>query len=126
MIYTPVKPAPQLLIFMLLLTSCGYHVAGRRMDAGKGLTIAVPTFTNRTTAYRIEQRVSEALRQELIRRTRFAVQSEDRGDVVVSGEVKNVILSPVILNQQGRGNSYIVIVDFTVHIVDKRTNTTIF
>ena len=30
--------------------------------------IAVPTFTNRTTTYRIEQRVTEAVRQELIAR----------------------------------------------------------
>ena len=109
-----------------LLASCGYHIAGKRLDAGRGLTIAVPTFTNRTTAYRIEQRISEALRQELIRRTRFSVQPEERGDLVVTGEVKNIALSPVILNQQGRGSSYIVIVDLNVNVVDKRTNTTIF
>src|SRR5262249_19426515 len=113
-------------LFLLLLTSCGYHVAGKRLDAGRGLTIAVPTFTNRTTAYRIEPRMSEPLRQELIRLTRFSVQPEQSGDVVVTGEVKNIALSPVILNQQGRGSSYIVIVDLTVHVVDNRTKTTIF
>jgi hypothetical protein len=111
---------------LIALTSCGYHIAGRRLDAGKGLTIAVPTFANRTTAYRIEQHVSEAVRQELVRRTRFSVQSENTGDVIVRGEVKNIALSPVIFDPHGRGSAYTVIVDFNVNVVDKRTNTTIF
>jgi outer membrane lipopolysaccharide assembly protein LptE/RlpB len=115
-----------LLIICLGLSSCGYHIAGKRLDAGKGLTIAVPTFTNRTTAYRIEQHISEAVRQELIRRTRFTVQPNETGDVVVKGDVKAINLSPVIFNQQGRGSSYTVIVDFNVNITDKRTNTVIF
>jgi hypothetical protein len=113
-------------VCLLFFTSCGYHIAGKRLDAGKGLTIAVPTFANRTTAYRIEQHVSDAVRQELIRRTRFTVQPQETGDVVVTGEVKAVNLSPVIFNQQGRGSSYTVIVDFKVVITDKRTNTVIF
>src|SRR5262249_7349965 len=77
-----------LMICLACLTSCGYHVAGKKLHAGKGLTIAVPTFVNRTTAYRIEQNISEAVRQELIRRTRFSVESQETGDVVVTGEVR--------------------------------------
>ena len=70
------------------------------------MTIAVPTFTNRTTTYRIEQRMTEAVRQELIRRTRFKVVPEETGDVVMAGEVLSIGAVPVIFNQQGRGSAY--------------------
>jgi hypothetical protein len=114
-----------LVVILFATTSCGYRIAGRKLDAGKGLTIAVPTFTNRTTAYRIEQRITEAVRQELVRRTLFSVEPQTTGDVVVSGEVRTIALSPVIFNQQGRGSSYTVIVDLKVNITDKRTNKVI-
>jgi Lipopolysaccharide-assembly len=108
------------------LMSCGYHVAGKALNSGKGQTIAVPTFINRTTGYRIEQRFSEAVRQELIRRTHFSVQSAATGDVVVAGEVTALTLSPVIFSPQGRGSTYSVIVDMKVNVTDMRTNTTVF
>jgi|SRR5579884_2606609 len=119
---------PILVLFLasLCLSSCGYHIAGKRWNAGKGLTIAVPTFANRTAAYRIEQRISDAVREELIRRTRFSVESQQSGDLVLNGEIKAIALAPVIFNQAGRGTTYTVIVDFRVNITDKRTNTPVF
>src|SRR5262250_790828 len=65
-----------------LLAGCGYRLAGRNLNAGQGQTIAVPTFTNNTTSYRIEQRLTEAVRQEFVRRTRFKVVPENSGDVL--------------------------------------------
>jgi outer membrane lipopolysaccharide assembly protein LptE/RlpB len=121
------KGVVALLLFLCVLTSCGYHLAGKRLNAGRGQTIAVPTFINRTTlGYRLEQRFSEALRQELVRRTHFAVGSGATGDVVVSGEVLSMTLSPVILSPQGRGSTYSLIVDMKVNVLDTRTNSPIF
>src|SRR5437867_10033342 len=110
----------------LPLTSCGYHIAGRRLDAGRGATIAVPTFTNKTTGFRIEQRLSEAVRQELIHRTKFRVNSQESADVVMTGEVLGITLSPIIFNQQGRGSSYSLIVDMRIKVTDNRTKSIIF
>jgi hypothetical protein len=124
MLRIPAKAFP--VLCFLILTSCGYHIAGKQLNAGKGLTIAVPTFTNRTTAYRIEQHISEAVRQELIRRTRFSVEPASNGDLVVAGEVKAINLSPVIFDPKGRGSSYMVIVDLKVNVTDKRTNKVVF
>jgi len=117
---------PLVLLFLLLLSSCGYHLAGKQMDAGRGATIAVPTFINRTTSYRIEQRFSEAVRQELIRSTQFSVNSQETGDVVMTGEVLGVALAPVIVNQQGRAASYSLMVDMRVNVTDNRTHTVVF
>src|SRR5262249_55553226 len=66
-----------------LLPGCGYRLANKNLNAGQGRTIAVPTFTNSTTTYRIEQRLTEAVRQEFLRRTRFKVVPAPTGDVVL-------------------------------------------
>jgi hypothetical protein len=110
----------------MLLPSCGYRLAGKRLDGGRGATIAVPTFINRTTGYRIEQRLAEAVRQELIRRTKFTVNSQESADVVVTGEVLAITLAPVLLNPLGRGSSYSFIVDLSVNVTDNRNSSTIF
>src|SRR5262245_56677492 len=107
------------------LSGCGYRIAGRQLNGGQGLTISVPTFNNRTTAYRIEQRITDEVRRELIRRTQFSLKPEE-GDVVINGEVSSITLSAIILNQQGRASTYSVIVDLKVNVVDRRTNEVVF
>jgi len=96
------------------------------MNAGKGQTIAVPTFTNTTSTYRIEQRLTEAVRQELIRRTQFSVVPDNQGDVVMAGEVLSYIAIPVIFNRQGRGSSYTMVVDMNVRVTETKTGKVLF
>ena len=111
---------------MLTFTSCGYRLAGKKLNSGAGQTIAVPTFANSTTTYRLEQRLSEAVRRELIRRTKFHVVSDLAGDVVVAGEVVGFSAVPIIFNQQGRGTSYSILVDVSVSLTDTKTGTVLF
>ena len=110
----------------LLLTSCGYHLAGKQLNDGNGRSIAVPTFLNRTTTYRVEQQITEEVRRELIRRTRFKVTSEDTGDIVVAGEILAYNAVPVIFNTEGRGSAYTILVDFRVHVTDTQTGKVLF
>jgi hypothetical protein len=110
----------------LFFFSCGYRLANKNFEGGDGRTIAVPTFANRTTTYRIEQRLTEAVRRELIRRTRFKVVPGDTGDLVMTGEVLNYAAVPVIFNQQGRGSAYTMLVDLNVRLTDSKTGKVIF
>jgi len=110
----------------LLMPACGYRFAGKKLNGGEGRTIAVPTFANRTTSYRIEQRVTEAVRREFIRRTRFTVVPEETGDVLLAGEVMNFVAVPIIFNEQGRGSSYSVLVDLNVRLTDTHTGAVLF
>ena len=110
---------------MTLLSGCGYRLANRNLESGQGRTIAVPTFANRTTTYRIEQRVTEAVRQELVRRTRFKVVPDSDGDLVLAGEVLTYAAVPVIFNQQGRGSAYTMLVDLNVRLTDSKTGQVI-
>src|SRR5262245_11466397 len=101
-------------LILIALSSCGYRLANTSLGGGTGRTISVPTFTNRTTTYRSEQRMTEAVRQELIRRTGFKVIQEPGGDLAMTGEVLSYGAVPVIFNQQGRGSAYTMVVDMTV------------
>ena len=86
----------------------------------------MPTFTNKTTTYRIEQRITEAVRQELIRRTRFKVVPDNTGDVVMAGEILGYSAVPVIFNPQGRGSAYSMLVDLNVRLTDTKTGKVLF
>jgi len=70
--------------------------------------------------------MTEAVRQELIRRTRFKVVSEASGDLVMSGEVLNYAAVPDIFNQQGRGSAYTMLVDLQVRLTDSKTGNVVF
>ena len=110
----------------LLATSCGYHLAGRQINDGNGRSIAVPTFLNRTTTYKVEQQLTEDVRRELIRRTHFKVTPEETGDVVVTGEILAYNAVPVIFNTEGRGSAYTILIDFRVNVRDTQTGKVLF
>jgi outer membrane lipopolysaccharide assembly protein LptE/RlpB len=122
-----IRPVRKLIVLIcLLLCGCGYRLANKNLGGGEGRTIAVPTFANKTTNYRIEQRMTEAVRQELIRRTRFKVVTESTGDLVMTGEVLNYAAVPVIFNQLGRGSAYTMLVDLNVKLTDSKTGKVVF
>lgn len=111
---------------LAVVPGCGYRLANKNLGGGDGQTIAVPTFTNRTTTFRIEQRMTEAVRQELIRRTRFKVVSDPDADFVLTGEVLGYAAVPVIFNQQGRASAYTMLVDMNVRVTDNKTGSVVF
>jgi hypothetical protein len=118
-----------ILLLLLLLSSCGYRLAARKGGSGEGRTIAVPTFANRapTGGYRVEQRISEAIRKELVRKTRYHVTSEETGDVVMAGELLNYVnTSPTVFNDKGRASQYAISVLLKVVVTDKATGKVLF
>src|SRR5438552_767428 len=58
-------------VHLWLISSCGYHVAGKADLVPKNVkTIAIPAFTNVTTRYKLTDRLPEAITREFISRTR--------------------------------------------------------
>lgn len=115
-------------LFLLSLTAsgCGYHLAGGTIDSGEGQTLAVPVFTNQTTDFRIEQRLTAAVRRELVQRTRYRIVSGSSGDVVLDGQVLGVNSIPVILTDRGRGTAYTITVDVGVRMTDSTDGSVLF
>jgi hypothetical protein len=112
---------------VLALAGCGYRLAALKENTGSGQTIAVPTFINKTPGYRIEQRISEAVRKELARRTRYTVTSESAGDVLVNGEVVGYNnTSPTVFNEQGRAAQYAIAVELKILVTETATGKVLF
>ena len=88
--------------------------------------MAVPTFLNKTTTYKIEQRLTEEVRRELIRRTRFKVVPENTGDYVMTGEVLAFGAVPIIFDPQGRGSAYTMLVDLNIRVMETQTGKVVF
>ena len=114
------------LLLVGLISGCGYRLAGERVDSGAGRTLAVPVFRNLTTDFRIEQQLTDAVRRELIRRTRYRVTPAGNGDVIVTGEVLDVTSIPIIFTDQGRGTAYTVAVALSVRVTDTADGSILF
>jgi outer membrane lipopolysaccharide assembly protein LptE/RlpB len=94
---------PQILLLLTAyafcaVAGCGYHVAGRSDALPKSIhVIAVPAIENKTSSYRIEQRLTAATIHELLAATNYKVVSiPDSGDAVLRGKVLTLEAVPLL------------------------------
>jgi len=125
------QPAPQnfLIALCLLLSSCGYHVAGKADLVPKSIhTIAIPAFANITTRYKLTDHLPEAISREFIARTRYQIVNDPQAaDAVLRGSVINYIAYPTVFDQQtGRASGLAVNVTMQVSLVERATGKVIF
>jgi hypothetical protein len=90
-----------------LLAACGYRVAGTTSHLPPGIkVIAVPTLDNKTTRYRVEQRMTEAVVHEFLARTKYRiVSSQDSADAILYGEITSFEATPAVFNTTPPPNS---------------------
>jgi outer membrane lipopolysaccharide assembly protein LptE/RlpB len=113
----------------VFLSACGYQVAGKSAHLPAGWnTIAIPAFTNDTTRYRIEQRVTQAVIREFISRTKYRIiQDPAAADAVLHGEVLSIETSPVLFNgTTGEVTTMLVTVTVKVQLVDNQTQKPVY
>lgn len=113
-----------LCLMAVLLASCGYHTAGHTVALLPDVqTLAVPTFTNQTQAYRVEQVLTAAVVREFHSRTKFHVinQAEPDVDATLRGVVLTAQTAPLTYDSQtGRASSALVTVTARVSLVDRK------
>lgn len=117
------------LILALLLGGCGYRVAGRGSRLPAGLkTIAVPAFENRTTNYRVEQRLTEAVVHELLARTSYRVVSDPgTADAVLRGQITGLESSAVVFDTATRRATVMLItVRMQVRFEERETKNVLY
>lgn len=108
---------------------CGYRVAGRANTLPPTVTtIAVPAFENRTSTYRIEQRLTGAVVHELLVDTRYRVVSNAAdGDAVLRGTVTGIGGGVVVFDQStGRATTVLVTVTVQARLEDRRTGNILY
>ena len=105
-------------------TACGYHTAGHAVTLPANVqTIAIPAFVNRTQTYKIEQRLTAAVVQEMVTRTHYHILNEpsDSADATLRGTVISTSTSPLTYDSQtGRASSALVVVTAKVTLTDRQ------
>jgi outer membrane lipopolysaccharide assembly protein LptE/RlpB len=111
------------------LAGCGYRFAGRAHTLPPTVqTVAVPAFENRSSTYRIGQRLTSAVVQELLVDTRYRVVSNPaEGDAVLQGVVTGVNGGVVVFDQStGRATTVLVTVTMQAQLEDRRTGKVLY
>ncbi len=96
-----------IIIFLLVVTGCGYRFGGEGFGPSPGIrSIAIPTFINETYEAGIETTVTNALLRELIKDRRVKVVGEDEADAIMEGTVTSFAISSVAYDPSGVVSEY--------------------
>lgn len=112
-----------------VLSGCGYHIAGKADTLPDTIkTIAIPTFANGTTEYKIEQYLTQAVAHEFIARTRYrVVDREEEADALLQGSVVNFFVFPVIFDpESGRATAISILTQVQVSLWDRQSGKQIY
>ncbi len=112
-----------------LFAGCGYHVAGRSASLPQSIhVIAVPALENKTTSYRIEQKLTGATVHEFLARTSYRIVSNPNdADAVLRGKVLSLEAVPLLFDTaSGRATTMLVTVKCEVTLTETSTQKVLF
>jgi hypothetical protein len=111
------------------VAGCGYHVAGRSDSLPKTIhVIAVPSLENKTTSYRIEQRLTTATVHEFLAKTVYRVVSDPaNGDAVLRGKVLSLEAVPLLFDTAtGRATAMLVTLKCEITFEERETGKVLY
>ncbi len=111
-----------LAITVIVIAGCGYHLVGTSSFLPPELeTLYVSTFENSTTWADMDQRLTEAVVQEWVRRRRFQLlNSREEADLGTRGVISSLRVSPVTFDEQGRATGYQMTLTASIQLWDVR------
>jgi hypothetical protein len=124
-----------LALLILGAGGCGYHVAGTTSALPKNIhTIAIPALENKTTSYRIEQRLTAATIHEFVLKTPYRIVSDPaNGDAVLRGKVVSLEAVPLLYSSTtaanpttSRATTMLVTVKCEVTLEDRSTGKVLY
>jgi len=115
------------LAFLILALGCGYRLAGKATAIPANIdSVAIPIFNNQTTKYRLEQRLTSAVVDEFVARTRYRIVPDgSQAKALLTGEVTEFTSTPVIF-AGGAGATFLVTVRMRVSLKDTATRKLLF
>jgi outer membrane lipopolysaccharide assembly protein LptE/RlpB len=125
----PFAILPAILLVSSLLGGCGYHVAGRSDALPKTIrVIAVPALGNKTTSYRIEQRLTTATVHEFLAKTSYRVVSDPaNADAVLRGKVLSLEAVPLLFDTKtGRATTMLITVKCEITMAERESGKILF
>jgi hypothetical protein len=109
---------------LVSMPGCGYSLSGRGSFLPAYIkVIGVPAFTNATSVYDVERKMSERVRAELIGRGKYKVTSDTTGvDAVLTGEILSITLVPSGITQQVQASRYVLTLTARIEFKDTKTD----
>jgi hypothetical protein len=118
---------------LLLLLTSGFTECYKPVGQGGALpkhikTLAIPAFQNQALRFKVEQRFTSAMVDEVLRRARaLDVVAEPRdADAVMLGTVKQFFIRPVLLDDLGRARVFEVIISVALTVRDQTKNKILY
>ena len=111
-------------LMAILPAGCGYHVAGHSNSLPNTIhVIAVTALENKTTSYRIEQKLTSATVHEFLARTPYKIVSNAAdGDAVLRGKVVSIEAVPLLFDTQtGSATTMLVTVKCEFSLTESAT-----
>ncbi|HKV24517.1 MAG TPA: LPS assembly lipoprotein LptE [Candidatus Acidoferrum sp.] len=111
------------------LAGCGYHVAGRSSALPRDIhVIAVPALENKTTSYRLEEKLTTATIHEFLAKTPYKIVSNpENGDAVLRGKVVSLEAVPLLFDTTtGRATTMLVTVKCEVTFTERATGKVLY
>ena len=117
------RPAP-LLAAVLLLAGCGYSWRGTLPDHLR--TIAVPTFTNRTSEPGVESRLTRAVIEAFSANGRLQIAPPERADALLEGEVTGYEIQSIAFDPLANVRLYRLVVTLNLRLLDRVRDRVVF
>ena len=121
--------ASRCLLALLLLAvvgaaGCGYSLAGRGSFLPAYIrTIGIPLFTNNTSVYDIERRITQRVQAEFIGRGKYKVETRELGsDAVLLGEISAITLTPAAFTEDQQASRYVLTLVAKIEFKDLKSN----
>ena len=120
------KKTHALILILLVCTTtlnCGYGLSGRGSFLPDYIeTIGIPMFENNTSAFEVEQLVTQQVRQEFIGRGQYrVVPGTDGVDSVLVGTIENIDISPASFTEDQQASRYVFTLTAQIQFTDEMT-----
>jgi len=117
-----------LTLMMLVCGACGYQVRSSVRELPAGIqSLGIPTFTNRSPQYKLEQQLTAAVLKEFSTRTRVPVNSSPSSvDAILRGEIQSISSTPVTFGSDSFGSAFLVSVQISVKLVRSRDGSVLW
>ena len=115
------------LIVALLLSSCGYHLAGYGSTLPPHIrAISIPVFKNSSSEPNIQRDATDAIRRAFISDGRLKVTDISKADLLMRGTLTNYQLRGVSFSSEDSAEEYIVRLGIQVEAYDRIKKRIVF
>ena len=116
-----------LLLASILVSGSGYHVENGNPALFPGRVLAVASFENHTSYYKVDQVFTRAMVNELVRATSYRIVTDASGaDAVMESSIRNLTAQPVTYSKSSFASTFMVTVIAGVTVTDTATGAILY